>query len=233
MTADDQKKAAGEYALKFVEDGMTVGLGTGSTADYFIKALGQRVAGGWTIKGIPTSEKTAALAKTLAIPLVALDDVARIDVTVDGADEIDGQLRLIKGGGGALLREKIVAAASDKIVTIADAGKLVETLGAFKLPIEVIDFAPSHALKDIANVVADQGCADHEVALRRMPDGSLFVTDGGHLIADCACQSIPDPEGLAAALNALPSVVEHGLFIGLSSIAVLGTDDGIRLVEKG
>ncbi len=231
MSADDQKKAAGEHALTYIEDGMVVGLGTGSTADHFVKALGARVAGGWQIKGIPTSVKTADLARTFNIPLVALDDVSRIDVTVDGADEIDAQLRLIKGGGGALLREKIVAAASDKIITIADEEKLVETLGAFKLPIEIIDFAPEHAQRDIVRVVRDLECEGDEVALRRTGDGSLFVTDGGHLIADSACQSIPNPEGLAAALNTLPCVVEHGLFIGLSSVGVLGTDDGVRLVE--
>jgi ribose 5-phosphate isomerase A len=230
MSGDEQKKRAGEAAMEHVADGMTLGLGTGSTADYFVKALGAKVAAGWQVRGVPTSEKTAELAESLNIPLVSLDDVSQIDVTVDGADEIDGKLRLIKGGGGALLREKIVASASRKIITIADESKLVETLGAFALPVEIVDFAPQRALMEIARIAEQSGCAGFEVDLRDDQWGEPFVTDGGHFIADCACQAIPDPEALAGALNAHPQVIEHGLFIGLSSLAILGTDTGTRTV---
>jgi len=230
MSADDQKKRAGEAAMDYVADGMTLGLGTGSTADHFTRALGAKVAEGWQVRGVPTSEKTAELAESLNIPLLTLDEVAQIDVTVDGADEIDSALRLIKGGGGALLREKIVASASRKIITIADESKLVETLGAFALPIEIVDFAPQRALVEIARIAEQFGCGGHLVELRDDQWGEPFVTDGGHFIADCACETIPDPEGLSAALNALPQVVGHGLFIGLSSVAILGTDSGITTV---
>lgn len=231
MSAEDQKRQAGEAALEYVANGMTIGLGTGSTADHFMRALGSKVAGGWIVKGIPTSEQTSRLATDLNIPLVLLDDVTHIDVTVDGADEIDAQLRLIKGGGGALLREKIVASASHKIVTIADESKLVRTLGAFPLPVEIVNFGSGTTLKNLMEIGKSHGCDIHRIQVRQSGEDQAFKTDESNLIVDCAFGKIEDPERLAMDLNACPGVVDHGLFIGLSSLAILGTDDGIRVVE--
>lgn len=228
MSQLDQKKAAGEYAMTFIERGMTVGLGTGSTAEHFVRALAAADMG---VKCVATSEQTAHLAKELGLSLFALDELGRVDVTVDGADEIDSQLTLIKGGGGALLREKIVAHVSDMIVTIADESKLVDKLGAFALPIEVVDFASDLAVREIMAVVADHGCPTNEARIRVDDMGEPFISDGSHLIVDCACGEISNAAALEAALNALPFVVENGLFVGLSSVAVLGTDDGVREVR--
>lgn len=228
MSASDQKKAAGEYALKFIEDGMNVGLGTGSTAEHLVRAL---AASDMRVKCAATSVQTATLATSLGLRVYTLDELGRIDVTVDGADEIDRDLNLIKGGGGALMREKIVAHVSDMIVTIADGSKLVDRLGAFALPIEVVDFAPGVALTEIKRVVSDLGCASNEARIRADDMGEPFITDGGHLIIDCACEAIPDARALEMALNALPFVVENGIFTGLSSVAVLGTDDGVKEVR--
>lgn len=230
MSASDQKKACGEYAMKFIERGMKVGLGTGSTAEHFVRALAAADLG---VKCVATSEQTTALATGLGLSLFSLDELGRVDVTVDGADEFDAQLTLIKGGGGALLREKIVAHVSDMIVTIADESKLVDRLGAFALPIEVVDFAPDLAVREIMAVAADLGCATNEARIRVDDMGEPFISDGSHLIIDCACGAIPDAARLEAALNALPFVVENGLFVGLSSVAVLGTDDGVREVRAG
>lgn len=228
ISASDQKKAAGEYALKFIDDGMNVGLGTGSTAEHLVRAL---AASGMSVKCAATSVQTASLATSLGLKVYTLDELGRIDVTVDGADEIDPQLALIKGGGGALMREKIVAHVSEMVVTIADGSKLVDRLGAFPLPIEVVDFAPGVALSEITRVVTDLGCASNEARIRADDAGEPFITDGGHLIIDCACGSIPDARALEVALNALPFVVENGIFTGLSSVAVLGTDDGVKEVR--
>lgn len=228
MSASDQKKACGEYAMKFIERGMKVGLGTGSTAEHFVRAL---AAADLDVKCVATSEQTNTLASGLGLSLFALDELGRLDVTVDGADEIDAQLTLIKGGGGALLREKIVAHVSDMIVTIADESKLVKTLGAFALPIEVVDFAPDLAVREIMRVAADLGCPTNEARIRVDEMGEPFISDGSHLIIDCACGAIADAAALEAALNALPFVVENGLFVGLSSVALLGTDDGVREVR--
>jgi ribose 5-phosphate isomerase A len=228
LSASDQKKAAGEYALKFIEDGMNVGLGTGSTAEHLVRAL---AASDMRVKCAATSVQTATLATSLGLRVYTLDELGRIDVTVDGADEIDRDLNLIKGGGGALMREKIVAHVSDMIVTIADGSKLVDRLGAFALPIEVVDFAPGVALTEIKRVVSDLGCASNEARIRADDMGEPFITDGGHLIIDCACEAIPDARALEMALNALPFVVENGIFTGLSSVAVLGTDDGVKEVR--
>lgn len=228
MSASDQKKAAGEYALKFIKDGMNVGLGTGSTAEHLVRAL---AASDMKVKCAATSVQTATLATSLGLRVYTLDELGRIDVTVDGADEIDADLNLIKGGGGALMREKIVAHVSEMIVTIADGSKLVDRLGAFALPIEVVDFAPGVALTEIKRVVSDLGCASDEARIRADDAGEPFITDGGHLIIDCACDAIPDARALEMALNALPFVVENGIFTGLSSVAVLGTDDGVKEVR--
>ncbi len=225
------KQIVGEKAAEYIEDGMVVGLGTGSTAECCLGALAPRIKAGLKIKGVPTSERTAELARAINIPIVALDDVDAIDVTVDGADEIDPSLRLIKGGGGALLREKIVAAASRKIITIADSSKYVETLGAFPLPVEIVDFAARLAQREITECARSAGCQSADANVRVKSDGTPFMTDGGHLIVDIACGAIPDPEHLAASLNALPSVVDHGLFIGLSTLAILSRNGEIEIIQ--
>lgn len=228
MSQLEQKKAVGEYAMKFIEDGMAVGLGTGSTAEHFVRAL---AASGLSVRCVATSEQTANLAEGLGLKLFSLDEIGRIDVTVDGADEVDHALTLIKGGGGALLREKIVAHVSDMIVTIADGSKMVDRLGAFPLPVEVVDFAPELAVREISTVAKALGCPGWEARVRVDEAGEPFISDGSHFIVDCACQAIPDAPALEAALNALPMVVENGLFVGLSSVAVLGTDDGVKEVR--
>lgn len=228
MSALEQKRAAGEYAVKFIEDGMAVGLGTGSTAEHFVRAL---AGSGYNVRCVATSEQTANLAGSLGLKLFDLDVIGKIDVTVDGADEFDPALTLIKGGGGALLREKIVAHVTDTIVTIADGTKLVDQLGAFPLPVEVIDFAPELAVREISAVAKDMGCPTWEAAIRVDEAGEPFISDGSHFIVDCACTAIPDARALETALNALPMVVENGIFVGLSTVAVLGTEDGVKEVR--
>jgi ribose 5-phosphate isomerase A len=226
MSAEDQKRAAGEAAATLVEDGMTVGLGTGSTAAFFVQALGARVSAGLTVRGVPTSEATAALARELGIPLVTLDEARRIDLTVDGADEVGPGLALIKGGGAALLREKLVWEASDRCVCIADAAKRVATLGRFALPIEVVAFGHKGTANRIADVLAEFEIAT--VPKLRVKDGEPVPTDGGNLIYDAACGRIEEPAGLAAALKSLTGVVEHGLFLDLCDEALIGGDAGVE-----
>lgn len=221
MSADAQKQAAGEAAAELVEAGMVVGLGTGSTAAWFVKALAGR---NLDISGVPTSEKTADLARELGIPLMALDDVKSIDLTVDGADEIGPQLSLIKGGGAALLREKLVWEASARCVVIADAAKKVDVLGQFPLPIEVVRFGHPHTARRIT--AAAEGFGLPAPTLRRA-DRGVVVTDGGNVIYDLAPCAITDPAALGAALKAITGVVDHGLFLGLADEALLGTDDGV------
>ena len=222
--SDELKARAAEEALDYIKDGMTVGLGTGSTAEYFIRALGGLVADGLDIKGVPTSLRTEALARSLEIPLVEIEGASEIDVTVDGADEIDGELRLIKGGGGALLREKIVAAASRQMIVIADESKLVPTLGRYPLPIEVACFGLAATTEHIFWALKEGDITPEWVRLRENSSErpAPFITDSGHLIIDCACGAIPDPNALAIALSQIPGVVEHGLFIGLASTALIG-----------
>ncbi|GAB4522388.1 MAG: ribose-5-phosphate isomerase RpiA [Parvularculaceae bacterium] len=233
MTADEMKRRAGVAAMEFIEDGMLVGLGTGSTAAYFVRALGEAVAGGLNVRGVATSRATEALAADAGVPVLApeaLDPARdRIAVVVDGADECDRDLRLIKGGGGALLREKIIAYAADKMIVIADEGKLVETLGAFALPVEVVRFGWNLTQAAVSRALDESGVGGAELVLR-MADNSPFVSDGGNYILDCACGRIEDPERLAAALSAIPGVVEHGLFIGLADLALLGTPDGVKRI---
>ena len=214
MANDLEKEAAARASLRFVKDGQVVGLGTGSTATHFIKLLGNEVEKGLRIRGIPTSDRSRELALSLGIPLITLDDCQEIDVTVDGADEVDPQLRLIKGGGGALLREKIVASASRQMIVVADRSKQVPRLGKFPLPVEVIRFAQALVSKRIRALGA-------EVQLRRNPDGSPFITDENNHILDCRFGEMRDPDGLARELSWMPGVVEHGLFIGMASLALL------------
>jgi ribose 5-phosphate isomerase A len=213
MANDQEKEAAARASLQFVRDGQVVGLGTGSTAAYFIKLLGEEVKKGLRIRGIPTSTRSQELAQSLGIPLTTLDECQEIAVTVDGADEVDPQLRLIKGGGGALLREKIVASATRQFVIVADASKQVARLGKFPLPVEVIRFAQALVAKRIAALGAD-------VQLRTSPDGQPYVTDENNHILDCHFGEIRDPDRLAHELSDTPGVVEHGLFIDMASVAL-------------
>lgn len=221
MSADDQKKAAGEAAAELVETGMIVGLGTGSTAAWFVRALAAR---GLDIHGVPTSEKTAELARELGIPLMALDDVKAIDLTVDGADEIGPGLSLIKGGGAALLREKLVWEASTRCVVIADAAKKVDVLGVFPLPIEVVRFGHVHTGQRLADIAAEFELLPPRL---RRADRGIVVTDGGNVIYDMASGAIPEPAMLGHALKSVTGVVDHGLFLDLAEEALIGTDDGV------
>ena len=231
MSMDDLKRQAAARAVEQVRDGMKLGLGTGSTAKHFVELLGERVQAGLKIVGVPTSEATRADAERCGVPLITLEEVDRLDLTVDGADEIDPNLELIKGGGGALLREKIVAAASDRMIVIADESKWVPTLGRFPLPIEVIPFGLGATRRAIEAVFAENGVSG-QMDVRKTKDGHAFVTDGGHWIIDAHLGRIPDPPRLAAALSSIPGVVEHGLFIGLARTAVLAGPQGIRVVER-
>ena len=209
---------------------MKLGLGSGSTARHFVELLGERVRGGLSIVGVPTSEATFAQAQALGVPLATLDEYPELDLTVDGADEVDGALRLIKGGGGALLREKIVASASKRMIVIADASKYVPRLGAFPLPVEVVSFGLAATRRHIERASASVGCRG-PINLRRLrEDGQVFVTDGGHCILDCAFGAIADPEALAKALKMIPGLVEHGLFIGLASAAILAGEGGLKVL---
>lgn len=223
------RAAAGAAAADLVESGMVVGLGTGRTAEAFMLALARRVREGLSVYGIPTSHRTAAFARTHDIVLTDLDTYPAPDLAVDGADEIDGALRMIKGGGGALLREKIVASAARAMVVLVDGGKVVETLGAFPLPIEVVDFGVSATLAHIEKAAAACGLGGR-LEVRR-DDPALFRTDGGNLIIDAAFERIDDPERLAAALSTVPGVIEHGLFLGIASRAVIARPGGLEWTE--
>ncbi|MGV9006037.1 MAG: ribose-5-phosphate isomerase RpiA [Brevundimonas sp.] len=223
MSADDQKRSAGEAAAAHVEAGMVVGLGTGSTAAWFVKALAARNLTG--LRCVPTSEATADLARELGLSLSTLEDTPRLDLTVDGADEVGPGLALIKGGGAALLREKLVWEASNRCLVIADAAKVVQTLGRFALPIEVVAFGHKTTANRIADVLAD-----HDIAMParlRQAERGVVRTDGGNLIYDAACGAIHDPARLASDLKLITGVVEHGLFLDLADLAIIGDDDGV------
>ncbi|MEM7506762.1 MAG: ribose-5-phosphate isomerase RpiA [Pseudomonadota bacterium] len=222
---DRAKKASAIRALEFVETGMKVGLGTGSTAVFLVDALGAMVADGLRITGVPTSSRTRAQAEGLGIPLTTLGEAGRLDLTIDGADEFDGALNLIKGGGGALLQEKIVAAASDRMVVISDPTKEVATLGAYPLPVEIVRFGWDITARHVANLLAGAD-VDGTALARRDRGGEPYVTDEGHYILDLQLGRIGDPAGLNAALNLIPGVVETGLFCNLASTVVVGLEDG-------
>ncbi|MEQ9519680.1 MAG: ribose-5-phosphate isomerase RpiA [Parvibaculum sp.] len=230
MSADDQKRRAAEKALEYVKDGMRLGLGTGSTAEHLVRLLGVKVKAGFKVLCIPTSDRTAALAAELGIPLTDLSETPELDLTIDGADEFDAALRLVKGGGGALLREKIVATASKRMIVITDASKQVETLGAFPLPVEVIPFGCRTTTDKIKRVAAGLGCKG-AIARREDQYGEPFLTDSENFIYDCSFGRIPDADALAKALNLIPGVVDNGLFIGIADLAIVGTDDGTYLLE--
>lgn len=232
MSPDRAKANAAAAALDYIEDGMTVGLGTGSTAKFFVEMLAEEVADGMVIRGVPTSEQTRRLAENHGIPLLPVERVQRIEVTVDGADEVDGQGRLIKGGGAALLREKIIANASDHMVVIADPSKQVETLGSFPLPVEVTQFGFTITAKKVHDALEESGIKRPTVKLRQV-DGrnEPIVTDGGNLILDCHCGAIPNPEQLAVLLSNIPGVVEHGLFLNIARTVIIGNDEGAAVFE--
>jgi ribose 5-phosphate isomerase A len=231
MTMDELKRQAAARALEHVCEGMRLGLGTGSTAKHFVELLGERVRTGLNVIGVPTSEATRADAQRCGVPLTTLDDIDRLDLTVDGADEIDPNLNVIKGGGGALLREKIVAAASDRMIVIADDSKWVTALGRFPLPVEVVPFGLAATQRAMERAFAESGVSG-QMVVRKGKDGHAFVTDGGHWIVDAHLGQIAGAPRLAGLLNAIPGVVEHGLFIGLASTVVLAGSQGIRVVER-
>jgi ribose 5-phosphate isomerase A len=231
MSSDDLKKQAAARALELVTPGMRLGLGTGSTAKHFVDLLGARVAEGLDVLCVSTSEATEAQARALAIPMSTLDETPELDLTIDGADEVDRELRLIKGGGAALLREKIVAAASARMVVIADDTKLVERLGRFPLPIEIVPFGMEATRRAVLAAMAGAGAAG-DLVLRRKADGSVLVTDGGHWILDAHLGGIAEPEALSTALAAIPGIVEHGLFIGLADAAILAGAAGLTVLGR-
>ena len=230
MDARQMKIEAAAEALKHVEDGMRLGIGTGSTAEEFVRLLAEKVADGLTVRGVPTSERTARLCLELGVPLNSLDELPELDLTIDGADEVDSRLRLIKGGGGALLREKIVAAASRRMIVIADESKVVPTLGAYALPIEVNPFGLAATRIAIEKVAVSLGLKT-DITQRGL-NGNAFRTDGGHFILDASFGLIPDAEALANALNTIPGVVEHGLFINLASLAIIAGPAGVRTLPE-
>ena len=231
MNMDELKRQAAAKALEQVQDGMKLGLGTGSTAKHFVDLLGERVKSGLKVIGVPTSEATRIQAEACGVPLTTLDAIDHLDLTVDGADEADLDLNLIKGGGGALLREKIVAAASDRMIVIADDTKWVPKLGRFPLPIEVIPFGLGATRRAIESVFAQCGLSG-DMTVRQAKDGHAFVTDGSHWILDAKLGTITDAPRLAGLLAGIPGVVEHGLFIGLARTIVLAGANGIRVVER-
>jgi ribose 5-phosphate isomerase A len=224
-TSDLEKAAAARASLRFVRDGMTLGLGTGSTAAHAVRFLGEQVGAGLKVRGIPTSVHTQELAASLGIPLTTLDECQQIDVDIDGADEFDPQLHLIKGGGGALLREKIIASASRQVVIIADSSKQVAVLGEFPLPVEVIPFAQPLVAKRITALGAT-------VKLRQDTKGNPFITDEGHHILDCSFGQIPDPPTLARTLSDMPGVVEHGLFIDLATVVLCAKGENVAELRR-
>lgn len=229
--AETLKRQAAARALEYVRSGMKLGLGTGSTAKHFVELLAERVGEGLEVLGVPTSEATRAQAESLNVPLGTLDEHPVLDLVIDGADEIGPDLTLIKGGGGALLREKIVASAAQQMIVIADASKKVDRLGAFPLPIEVVDFGVAAIRRGIDRAARAAGC-EGLLTLRRRPDGHVFVTDQGHLILDAAYHSIADPVALAARLSEVPGVVEHGLFINLASRVILAGAGGVSVIDR-
>lgn len=228
LSLDDAKRRAAATALDLVRPGMRLGLGTGTTAAHFVELLGARVAEGLRVICVPTSERTRTQAQLYSIPLSTIDATPELDLTVDGADEFDPQLRLIKGGGGAHLREKIVAMASQRMVVITDSSKFVRTLGKFPLPVEVNAFGLDATKRMILAAASAAGCYG-EIRLRTNPSGHAYVSDNGHFILDCFFGSIPDPDELAARLVAVPGVVEHGLFIGIATGVICAGPAGVEI----
>lgn len=231
LSPDDSKQLAAAKALELVTPGMRLGLGTGTTAAHFVALLGARVAKGLDVICVPTSERTRTLAALYSIPLTTIDASPELDLTVDGADEFDPKLRLIKGGGGALLREKIVAMASKRMIVIANSSKLAAVLGKFPLPLEVNVFGFEATRRMVSAAAKGLGC-DGELRLRKTPGGQAFVSDNGHYIVDCFFGTIADPDRLADRLAAIPGVVEHGLFIGIAKAVISAGPAGIEILGQ-
>jgi len=225
MTQDEAKRMAAQHALEFVEDGMSLGLGSGTTSAIFIKELGERVKGGLKVRGIATSSASQKLAESLSIPITNFDETPELDLAIDGADEVGPGLALIKGGGGALLREKIVESAARKFIVIADSSKLVKQLGKFPLPVEVIQMALPCVTRRLEALGLNP-------KLRHHPDGSRYITDENNFILDCSCGAIADPAKTAADIRAIVGVVEHGLFLNMASLALIAGEQGVTKVEK-
>lgn len=231
MAAELEKENAAQAAMDFVEDGMTLGLGTGSTAKYFVEYLADEISDGLIVRGVPTSEQTRRLADSLGVPLVDVEQVDRIHLTVDGADEVDQSAQLIKGGGAALLREKIIADASDLMIVIADSSKHVEALGQFPLPVEVTPFGYTITAKKVYDALKKAGILKPMIKVRMDAMDKPLVTDGGNYILDCACGVIPDAGQAAHNLSSIPGVVEHGLFVTLARTVIIGSEDGATIFE--
>jgi ribose 5-phosphate isomerase A len=230
MSADDQKRAAALKALEYVKPGMKIGLGTGSTAAIFVELLAAKVKSGLDVICVPTSQATADQARTLGIKLTTLDETPILDLTVDGADEIDDDLRLVKGGGGALLREKITAIASDRLVIMVDSSKRVTKVGGFPIPVEVVRFglgSTKHLVEELASGIGCNG----PITQRLAKDGAPFVTDNGNFILDCAFGPLEDPEALDDVLRQIPGVVENGLFLGICDTAIIASATGLDVIE--
>ncbi len=224
LSADESKRQAAERSMRYVHDGMRVGLGTGTTSRHVVQLLGERVRAGLQIVGVPTSNEAAALAREVGIPLATFAEVDELDIAIDGADEVGPGLALIKGGGGALLHEKIVATAAREFVVVVGEGKVVPTLGKFPLPVEVVPFAGPL----VGPRLAELGGAP----VLRQRDGKTFVTDEGNWIFDCHFGSIPDPERTAAALRAIVGLVEHGLFLNTATRVIVADEQGVSVMER-
>jgi ribose 5-phosphate isomerase A len=231
MSADEYKRTAALAAAELVRHEMTIGIGTGSTAAHFISALGEKVRNGLHVRAVPTSEDTARKAEAVGIDLIEPDETTIIDLAVDGTDEVDGAKSLIKGGGGALLREKIVASAAKRFVVIADASKKVAELGAFPLPVEIDRFAFALTVRAIREALGEIGYAGAEVSLRAGPAGPAFISDGGNFILDCRLRRIANPAALERALIDIPGVVETGLFIGVADEIILAGPGGVERIS--
>lgn len=229
MSYEEGKRRAAEAAAKLVMRGMTLGLGTGSTANYFIDALAEKTAAGWPLRGVPTSPETRTRAAAIGIEMIEADETTTIDLAVDGADEADPDRNLIKGGGGALLREKIVANAAAQFVVIADTSKRVAHLGAFPLPVEIDPFSYGASVKQVRLALKAAGYESPELKLRTQPGGMAFKTAGGHLIVDCALGKIAAPAALDQSLRAIPGVIETGLFCGLADLVIYGDENGVSV----
>jgi ribose 5-phosphate isomerase A len=223
-SVDLKKKAVGEKALKYVREGMTIGLGSGTTVYWMMKKLGELVDEGLKVRGVPSSLRTEGLAKEFGIPLVYFSEISRLDLAIDGADEVDTDLNLIKGGGGSLLREKIVNDAADQLIIVVDDSKLVQKLGAFPLPVEVVPFGWENTARKISKL----GCTPK----LRITDGETFVSNNGNYILDCEFTSISDPDGLHQKIKLILGVVETGLFLNMTDKVIVGEDKGIKIIDK-
>jgi len=230
-SADEMKRLAAAEAVKHVESGMTLGIGTGSTAAHFIDLLGEKVRAGVSVRGVPTSEDTRRKCEAAGVAMIEPDETTAIDLAVDGTDEVDARLNLIKGGGGALLREKIVAGAARRFIVIADASKKVAELGRFALPVEIDRFAYGLTVRRVRETLAAHRLPA-KVALRSARDRTPFLSDGGNYVLDCALSRIGDPAGLEAALAKIPGVLETGLFIGMAETALVAGEGGVETLRR-